>query len=213
MRAVICAVTATIMLGLGMAFLFQATQASSGLVEAALEETRSPSELLEATLESHEAVAAAPDDAVVTTPIAFRQVRSVSIIEPTETAPRDPAAAPAETSRTDYHELEAAPGAALDENRTAAAPEAKAPEATQGLTRPQQPREENVSSNDRTSRKASHRRKHSSAGVKQSRLASRRAQGITTQVPSPAPPALAYTGSNEYQTTFQSVGKVFSGAR
>jgi hypothetical protein len=210
MRAVICAVTATIMLGLGMAFLFQATQASSGLVEAALEETRSPSELLEATLESHEAVAAAPDDAVVTTPIAFRQVRSVSIIEPTETAPRDPAAAPAETSRTDYHELEAAPGAALDENRTAAAPEAKAPKQ---VATPQQPREEDVSSSDRPSRKASHRRKHSSAGVKQSRQASRRAQGITTQVPSPAPPALAYTGSNEYQTTFQSVGKLFSGAR
>jgi hypothetical protein len=42
MRAVICAVTATIMLGLGMAFLLQATQASSESLEATLEETRSP---------------------------------------------------------------------------------------------------------------------------------------------------------------------------
>jgi hypothetical protein len=212
MRAVICAVTATIMLGLGMAFLLQATQASSESLEATLEETRSPFELLDATLERHEAVAAAPDDAVVTTPIAFRQIRSVSIIEPPEAPPRDPAAAPAETSQTRYQGVGASPRA-VDEDDTAAAPEAKAPEATQGLTSPQQPREEDVSSSDRTSRKASHRRKHSSADVKQSRQASRRAQGITTQVPSPAPPALAYTGSNEYQTTFQSVGKLFSGAR
>jgi len=168
--------------------------------------------LLDATLERHEAVAAAPDDAVVTTPIAFRQIRSVSIIEPPEAPPRDPAAAPAETSQTHYQGVGASPRA-VDEDNTAAAPEAKAPEATQGLTSPQQPREEDVSSSDRTSRKASHRRKHSSAGVKQSRQASRRAQGITTQVPSPAPPALAYTGSNEYQTTFQSVGELFSGAR
>jgi len=42
MRAVICAVTATTMLGLGMAFLLQATQASSESLEATLEETRSP---------------------------------------------------------------------------------------------------------------------------------------------------------------------------
>ena len=201
MRAVICAVTATIMLGLGMAFLFQATQASSGLLEATLEETRSPSELLEATLESHEAVAAAPDDAVVTTPIAFRQVRSVSIIEPTETAPKNSAAAPAETSRTDYHELEAAPGAALDENRTAAAPDAKPPKQ---VATPQQPREQDVSSSDRPSRKASHRRKHS-------RQESRRAQVATTQQPPPATPASAYTGSNESQ--FHSLGQLFSGGQ
>ena len=105
MRTVICAATATIFLGLGMALLLQATQASSESHNATLEQTRPPSESLEATLEptptpselqpilkAHYAIAAAPDDvSAVTMPIAYRQVRTVSIIEPTEAAPKNPA--------------------------------------------------------------------------------------------------------------------------
>jgi Tfp pilus assembly protein PilO len=60
MRAVICAVTATIMLGLGMAFLLQATQASSESLEATLEETRSPFELRRVSRQSRN-VAHLPD--------------------------------------------------------------------------------------------------------------------------------------------------------
>ena len=51
MRTVICAATATIFLGSGMALLLQATQASPESFNATLEQTRPPSESLEATLE------------------------------------------------------------------------------------------------------------------------------------------------------------------
>src|SRR5436305_14677699 len=138
MRTVICAATATIFLGLGMALLLQATQASSESRDATLEQTRPPSESAEATLKptptpselqpilkAHYASADAPDDvSAVTMP--YRQVRTVSIIEPTEAAPKNPSAPPAETSRTDYHAVEASPGAAVEEDRSAAAPNAKA---------------------------------------------------------------------------------------
>jgi hypothetical protein len=210
MRTVICAVTATIMLALGMAFLLQATQASSESVEASLETTEAP--LLEATLEQSEATAA-PDVAAVTTPIAFRQVQSVSIRESPGAGSKDPAAAPAETSPTDYHEVKASPRATLDQDRTAAAPKATAPEATQEVVSPKEPREEDVSSSGRSSRNASHRRRHSLAAAKQSRRHGRRAQAIPRQEPPPATPALADTGSNEYQTPFDSVSKLFSGAQ
>src|SRR4051812_12937757 len=114
-----------------MALLLQATQTSSESRDATLEQARPPSESLEANLEPtrppsesveatleptpipselqpilkpHFAGAAAPDDvSAVTMPIAYRQVRTVSIIEPTEAAPKNTAAPPAETSRTDYH--------------------------------------------------------------------------------------------------------------
>src|SRR6476619_605975 len=207
MRAVICAVTATIMLALGMAFLLQATQASSELVQATIEPTGAP--LLEATLEQSEATAA-PDVAAVTTPIAFRQVRSVSITESSGAGRKDPAAAQAETSPMDYHELEASPGATSDQDRTAVAPVAKAPEDTQDVVRPKEPREEDVSSSDHFSRQASHRWRHSLAAAKQSRRHSRRAQAIVTQKPPPATPALASSGSNGYQNPFRSMSKLFS---
>jgi hypothetical protein len=237
MRTLICAATATIFLGLGMALLLQATQASSESRDATLEQTRPPSEALEATLEptrpppesveatlkptptpfelqpilkAHYASADAPDVvSAVTMPIAYRQVRTVSIIEPTEAAPKNPSAPPAETSRTDYHDVEPSPGAAVDEDRSAAAPKAKTTAATQDVTSPQEPREEDVSSSDRPSRKASHRRKHS-------RRESRRAQVATAQqppaaIPAPATPASAYTATNE--TPFHSLGQLFSGGR
>src|SRR4051812_32390343 len=209
MRTLICAATATIFLGLGMALLLQVTPASSESRDATLEQARPPSESVEATLEPaptpselqpilkpHYAIAAAPDDvSAVTMPIAYRQVRTVSIIEPTEAAPKNPSAPPAETSRTDYHDVEPSPGAAVDEDRSAAAPNAKTTAATQDVTSPEQPSEEDVSSSDRPSRKASHRRKHS-------RRESRRAQVATTQqppaaIPAPATPASAYTATNE----------------
>ena len=158
MRTVICAATATIFLGLGMALLLQATEASSEAHNATLEQTPPPSASLEATLEptptpselqpilkAHYAIAAAPDDvSAVTMPIAYRQVRTVSIIEPTEAAPKNPGAPPAETSRTDYHAVEASPGAAVEEDRSAAAPNAKTTAATQDVTSPQQPSEERL---------------------------------------------------------------------
>src|SRR3954447_1928178 len=187
MRTLICAATATIFLGLGMALLLQATQASSESRDATLEQTRPPSESLEATLEptrpppesaeatlkptptpselqpilkAHYASADAPDDvSAVTMP--YRQVRTVSIIEPTEAAPKNPSAPPAETSRTDYHAVEASAGAAVEEDRSTAAPNAKATAAIQDVTSPQEPREEDVSPSDRPSMKVSHRRKHS----------------------------------------------------
>src|SRR4051794_38019516 len=174
MRTLICAATATIFLGLGMALLLQATQASSESRDATLEQTRPPSEALEATLEptrpppesveatlkptptpfelqpilkAHYASADAPDVvSAVTMPIVYRQVRTVSIIEPTEAAPKNPSAPPAETSRTDYHDVEPSPRAAVDEDRSAAAPKAKTTAATQDVTSPQEPREEDVSS-------------------------------------------------------------------
>ena len=127
--------------------------------------------------------------------------------------PKDPAAAQAETSPMDHHELEASPGATSDQDRTAVAPVAKAPEDTQDVVRPKEPREEDVSSSDHFSRQASHRWRHSLATAKQSRRHSRRAQAIVTQEPPPATPALADTGSNEYQTPFDSVSKLFSGAQ
>src|SRR3954462_2207908 len=169
MRTMMCAAAATIFLGLGTALLLQGTRASSESLDATLEQTRPPSESLEATLkptrtpsesleptlERHEAIAAAPDLAAGSTPIAFRQVQSVSIIEPAGGALKDPAGAPAETARTDYREVEASSGAALDEERSATAPNANSAEATQDVTRPQKPRKEDVSSSDRFSRKAS----------------------------------------------------------
>jgi len=103
-------------------------------------------------------------------PIAYRQVRT----EPTEAAPKTPGAPPAETSRTDYYAVEASPAAAVEEDRSAAAPNAKTTAATQDVTSPQQPSEEDVSS--RPSRKASHGRKHS-------RRERRKAQVATAQQP------------------------------
>ena len=221
MRTVICAATATIFLGLGMALILQATQASSESSNATLEPTSPPSKSLAATLEPtsppsksqptlkpNYAIAAAPDDlSAVPMPIVYRQVRTVSIIEPTEAGPKNPAGAPAETSRTDYHDLEAPPGAPVDEDRSAAAPKAKATAAAQDVASPEQPSEEDVSSGDRPSRKASHRRKHS-------RRESRRAQVATAQQPPaaiPAPAAPASTASNE--TPFHSLGQLFSGGQ
>jgi hypothetical protein len=233
MRTVICAATATIFLGLGMALLLQATQASSESRDATLEQTRPPSESLEATLEptrppsesveatpkptptpselqpilkAHYASADAPDDvSAVTMPIAYRQVRTVSIIESTEAAPKNPSAPPAETSRTDYHAVEASPGAAVEEDRSAAAPNAKATAATQNGTSPQEPREEDVSLSDRPSMKVSHKRKHS-------RRETRRAQQQPPPAtPAPATPASADPGSNE--SPFHSLGQLFSGGQ
>jgi hypothetical protein len=221
MRTVICAATATIFLGLGMALLLQATEASSEAHNATLEQTRPPSASLEATLEptptpsglqpilkAHYAIAAAPDDvSAVTMPIAYRQVRTVSIIEPTEAAPKNAGAPPAETSRTDYHAVEASPGAAVEEDRSAAAPNAKATAATQDVTSPQQPSEEDVSSGP--SRNASHGRKHSRRERRKAQVAT--AQQPPAAIPAPAAPASAYTVSNE--TPFHSLGQLFSGGR
>src|SRR3954452_6260056 len=251
MRTAICAATATIFLGLGMALLLQATQASSESRDATLEQTRPPSESLEATLEptrpppeSVEATlkptptpyasADAPDDvSAVTMPLAYRQVRTVSIIEPTEAAPKNRSAPPAETSRTDYHVIEASPGAAVEEDRSAAAPNAKATAAIQDGTSPQEPREEDVSPSDRPSMKVSHRRKHSrretrreeedvspsdrpsmkvSHRRKHSRRETRRAQQQPPPAtPAPATPASADPGSNE--SPFHSLGQLFSGGQ
>jgi len=217
MRTVICAATATIFLGLGMALLLQATEASSEAHNATLEQTRPPSASLEATLEptptpselqpilkAHYAIAAAPDDvSAVTMPIAYRQVRT----EPTEAAPKTPGAPPAETSRTDYHAVEASPAAAVEEDRSAAAPNAKTTAATQDVTSPQQPSEEDVSS--RPSRKASHGRKHSRRERRKAQVAT--AQQPPAAIPAPAALASAYTASNE--TPFHSLGQLFSGGR
>jgi hypothetical protein len=247
MRTVICAAAATIFLGLGTALLLQAKQASSESLDATLEQTRPPSESLEASLEptptpselqpilkAHYASADAPDNvSAVTMPITYRQVRTVSLIEPTEAAPKNPSAPPAETSRTDYHAVEASPGAAVEEDRSAAAPNAKATAAIQDGTSPQEPREEDVSPSDRPSMKVSHRRKHSrretrreeedvspsdrpsmkvSHRRKHSRRETRRAQQQPPQeTPAPATPASAYTATNE--TPFHSLGQLFSGGR
>ena len=59
----------------------------------------------------------------------------------------------------------------------------------------------------------SSRRRHSLAAAKQARRHSRSAHAIARQAPPPATPALADTRSNEYQTPFGSVSKLFSGAQ
>src|SRR4051812_3273492 len=251
MRTMMCAAAATIFLGLGTALLLQAKQASSESLDATLEQTRPPSESLEATLEptrpppgatlkptptpaqlqailkDHYASPDAPDDvSAVTMP--YRQVRTVSIIEPTEAAPKNPSAPPAETSRTDYHAVEASPGAAVEEDRSAAAPNAKATAAIQDGTSPQEPREEDVSPSDRPSMKVSHRRKHSrretrreedvspsdrpsmkvSHRRKHSWRETRRAQQQPPPAtPAPATPASTDPGSNE--SPFHSLGQLF----
>jgi hypothetical protein len=212
MRTLILGVAAASLLASGIAFSLQAT--------------RAPSEPLEVTRKASETTAAPAPAAVAAsepTPIEFRQVRSVPVIEPAGGRPDAPAAAHVETPQTDHFEAEPAPQAGADQDRPADTSAVKVPETTTSthttvasLSPSQtdaaasaQERNEEASSIDRPSTK--HTRRRSSAVAKPSRRGKPRAEIAAAQEPPAAPPA--YDGSHENHSPFSSLRQLFGGAQ
>jgi hypothetical protein len=211
MRTLILGIAAASLLASGIAFSLQVTRAPSGPLEA----TRKPSE---------SAAAPAPVAASETTPIEFRQVRSVPILDPGAGRPNAPAAAPAETPRTASFEVEPAPRAGADQDRPADIAQAEAHEATSTrrtvASLSQNQNDVAASAAERRAEasierplftKPSHTRKRSSASAKPSRRSRHRAEIAATQAPPPGPPA--YDGRNENHSPFSSLRQLFSGAQ
>jgi hypothetical protein len=195
MRTVILSISAATLLGTGVAFTVQAT--------------RSPSRPIKAAQQASEASAGAPQAAeVATTPMNFRQVRSVSIAEPKPMVePSTPAAA-----KQDHTSPLAIADAEGDTARASvAAPVLKAPANTKSVeaAAPNASTEE-AAPLERSATKPAHAHKPYATHW---RRKARRQAASKEDAPSLPPAALAYDGSHEEHTPLYSLRKVFGGAQ
>ena len=192
MRTLILSVATASLLGFGVAFTFQATRhlpPSSAASEEPLQAT--PAE---------------PPVVVAATPITFRSVKSVAVVEPGALSGASP------QSDAEEHPA-AASGVQAPEGVGSAAPLVLPPVEQQTAVTDAPGGIKETATSQRVSSKRLQRRQHSAVLVTNSRN-KRRFQAAKEEKAEPVPPsALAYDGSNEYHSPFHSLGKVFSGAQ
>jgi hypothetical protein len=192
MRTLILSVATASLLGFGVAFTFQATrhvQPSSAASE-----------------EPMQATPAEPPVVAAATPITFRSVQSVAIVEPKAPSGASP------QSEAEEHPA-AASGVQASEGVGSAAPLVLPPAEQQTADTDAPGGMKTAATSQRVSSKRLQRRQHSAVLVTNSR-SKRRFQAAKEEKAEPLPPpALAYDGNNEYHSPFHSLGKVFSGAQ
>jgi hypothetical protein len=197
MRTLILSISAATLLGTGVAFTVQATRQPSRPIEAAQD---TPGAF---------AVPAAPQVAeVASTPMTFRQVRSVSIAEPKPMIEAPHEAAADEEDRTSIVTADAEGHAA---RTSVAAPVVEAPTNTKSAeaAAPNASNKEAAPVERSATKPAQARKPYARHGRRNAR-----GQAASKEdAPSLPPAALAYDGSNEEHTPLYSLRKIFRGAQ